>query len=86
MHRLKDRALRPQVRSRNQPQPTHKRAAKIAQNIPVQILRQQNVVLVRIHHQLHAGVVDDVLRDTHLRKPSATPSGSSAETAHPTAS
>src|ERR1700730_4644368 len=68
MHSLEDRALRPQIRARNQSQSADKRAAQVAQNVSVQVLRQQYVVLVRIHHQLHAGVVYDVLVVLHLRK------------------
>ena len=40
--------------------------AEIADDVAVEILKQQRVVLVGIHDQLHAGVVDDVLAVKNL--------------------
>ena len=67
MHSLKDGALRAQIRAGNQPQPADQPRAQVTQNIAVQILGQDHVVLPRIHHQLHAGVVHNVLGVRYLR-------------------
>ena len=51
------------------PSPPTKARAQIADDVAVEVLQQQRVVLVGIHHQLHAGVVDDVLAVEDLGKP-----------------
>ena len=87
MYRLEDRALSPKIRPRNQSQPTYKRTAEIAQNVPIQIpCSQQNVILERIHHQLHARVVHNVLGVFHLRKSLGNLPATTQKTNHPTAS
>ena len=43
------------------PRPPTKAAHRSRDDVAVEILQQQHVVLVGIHHQLHAGVVHDVL-------------------------
>ena len=42
--------------------------AEIADDVAVEIFKQQRVVLVGIHDKLHAGVVDDVLAVINLGK------------------
>ena len=68
MNSFKDRALGPEIGAGNQAKSAYKCAAEIAENIPVKILCQEDVVLIRIHHQLHARVVHDVLFVLDLRK------------------
>ena len=60
--------------------------AEVADDVAVEVFEQQRVVLVGIHHQLHAGVVDDVLAVEDLRKVLRPPCGRSAETGRRTAS
>src|SRR3984957_16350707 len=59
--RLEDRALGTQIRARYQAQAAHECRAQVADDVAIQIFSQQGVVLVWVHDQLHAGVVDDVL-------------------------
>ena len=66
MNGFEDRALVAEVRARHHPQAADKCGAQIGDDVAVEILQQQHVVLVRIHHQLHAGVVDDVLAISDL--------------------
>ncbi len=61
MYGFEDGAVEPDVCARHQPQPSDERRAKIGDDVAVKIFQQQHVVLIRIHHQLHASVVDDVL-------------------------
>src|SRR5262250_1529033 len=61
MNGLEYGALVAQVGAGNEAQPSDESSAEIRQNVAVQVLHHQHVVLIRIHHQLHAGVVDDVL-------------------------
>ena len=68
MHRFKNRALLTQVRTRHKPQTTHECRAQVRQNIAVQIRRKDHVVLPRVQHQLHTGVVDDVFSVSNLGK------------------
>src|SRR6266568_167901 len=65
---FEDGALMPQVCSRNQTEATDESCAQIADNVAVEIFKQQGVVLIRIHDQLHAGVVDDVFAVEYFRK------------------
>src|SRR6202007_1999717 len=65
--RLEDGAAVAEVRARHQAQPTHKGRAQVGDDVAVQVLEQQRVVLVGMHHQLHAGVIYDVLAVGDLR-------------------
>ena len=58
---FKDCAAGAEVCAGDQTQAAHKGRAQVAHNIAIQVFREQGVVLVRFHHQLHAGVVNDVL-------------------------
>ena len=73
MYRFEDGAVGAEVRARHQSQPAHERRAQIRDDVAVQVLQQQHVVLVGIHHQLHAGVVHDVLAVGDLRDTLAKP-------------
>src|ERR1700757_1000144 len=66
MDSLKNCAFIAQVRAGHKSQPTDKSGAQIRENISVEIFHHQHIVLVRIHHQLHAGVVDDVFAVSDL--------------------
>src|SRR6266853_5286748 len=68
MHGLKDSAARADVCPRHQPQPADKRRAQVRDDVAVKVFHHQHVILVRIHHQLHAGVVNDVLTVSDLRE------------------
>ena len=57
----------PNVGAGNKAQPADEGSAEIGDDVAVEVLHQQHVVLVRVHHQLHAGVVDDVLAVGDLR-------------------
>ena len=61
VYRFEDGALVAEVRARHQSQPADKCRAQVGDDVAVKIFQQQDVVLVGIHHQLHAGVVHDVL-------------------------
>ena len=61
MHRFKNGALVAEICPRHKSQAADQSRAKIGKNIAVQILHEQHVVLIRIHHQLHASVVDNML-------------------------
>jgi hypothetical protein len=67
MDRFKDGAFVAEIRSRDQPESADQPCAQIRNNVAVEILQQQHVVLVGIHHELHAGVVDNVLAVGDLR-------------------
>src|ERR1019366_1356571 len=61
VHRFKDGALMAEIRAGDQAKSADQSSAQVGKNVAVEILHQQNIVLVGVHHQLHAGVVDDVL-------------------------
>src|SRR5207302_4229329 len=50
-----------EVGSGNKAQAADEGGAEIGQDIAVEIFHEQHVVLVGVHHQLHAGIVHDVL-------------------------
>src|SRR5207253_6126208 len=68
VHSFKDGALVTQVRAGHKSQPAHKGRAQVRNNIAVKVLHHQHVVLIRIHDQLHAGVIHDVLAVGDLGK------------------
>ena len=82
----KDRALMAEIRARHKAKAADKRGAEIADDIAVEILKQQRVVLIGIHHQLHAGVVDNVLAVKDFRKSLRHLARTAQKTAHPTSS
>src|SRR5271157_2805826 len=58
---FEDGAFVPEVRARHQAKSSDERRAQIRDDVAVQVLQQQDVVLVRIHYQLHASVVHNML-------------------------
>src|SRR5438128_2721042 len=58
---FKDGALVADVGARHQAKAADEGSTEVGNDVSVEILHQQHVVLVRVHYQLHAGVVDDVL-------------------------
>src|ERR1035437_7602787 len=66
VHRFKDGALVAEIRAGNEAEAADQSGAEVGKNVAVEILHQQNIVLVGMHHQLHAGVVDDVLAVSDL--------------------
>src|SRR5665213_144975 len=69
VYRFEDGALHAQVCSRNQAQAAHEAGAEVADDVAVEIFKQQRVVLEGIHDQLHASVVDEVLAVENIREP-----------------
>src|SRR5437762_7095854 len=67
MDGLENSALMSEVRSRHEPKSADESGAQVRNDVTVEVLHEQNVVLIWIHHQLHAGVVDDVLAIRNLR-------------------
>src|SRR5208283_5354733 len=61
MDSLKDGALMAEIRAGHKAKSADQSRAQIGNNVAVEILQQQHVVLVGVHHQLHASVVDNVL-------------------------
>ncbi len=68
---------RAEVCARHQPKAADESRAQIGDDVAVKVFQQQHVVLVRVHHQLHAGVVHDVLAVGDLRIVLATRCASS---------
>ena len=66
MDGFKNGVLIANVRTGNKAQPPNESRAKIGDDVAVKILQQQYIVLIRIHHQLHAGVVHNVLAVSDL--------------------
>src|SRR5690242_16254244 len=58
---FKNGAVVAEVGAGHQAEAAHKSGAKIGDDVAVEIFEQQHVVLIGVHDQLHAGVVDDVL-------------------------
>src|SRR5260370_10254417 len=58
---FKDGALVAEIRAGDKAEAADQSRAQIGKNVAVKILHQQDVVLVGVHDQLHASVVDDVL-------------------------
>src|SRR5205809_6272209 len=61
MNRLKYRTALAQIRAWNKPEAPHKRGAQVGNDVTVKVFHHQHVALIRIHDQLHAGVVYNVL-------------------------
>ena len=59
MDGFEHRALLADVRSGNEAESTNQACAQIGNNIAVKVLAQQNVELLRPHHELHRRVVDN---------------------------
>ena len=58
---FKHRYLMADVRAWHKAETADESSAEVGDDVAVEIFHQQHVVLVGVHHQLHAGVVDDVL-------------------------
>src|SRR6185437_11906677 len=58
---FEDGAVVAEIRSGHQPQAADKGGAEVADDVAVEVFEQQRVVLERVHDELHAGVVNDVL-------------------------
>src|SRR5258708_20522804 len=58
---FKDGALVAEIRAGDEAEAADQSRAQIGNNVAIKVFHQQDVVLVGIHDQLHAGVVDDVL-------------------------
>src|ERR1700722_6093680 len=65
---LKNSAVVAEVGTGNESQAADEGGAQIGKNVAVKIFHDQHVVLVRVHYQLHAGVVYDVLAVGDLGK------------------
>ena len=65
---FENRTAFPEVCARHQAEPSHQPGAKIGNDVAVEILHHHYVVLIWIHHQLHAGVIHNVLAVSDLRK------------------
>ena len=72
MHCFKDGALCAEVCSGNKAEAADQARAEIADDVAIEIFKQQRVVLEWVHHQLHAGVVDQLLAVEDVGNPSAT--------------
>ncbi len=59
MHSLEHGAFVPDVSAGHHAQAADQPRRQIAHDVPVKIRQQKHVKLLRIHHDLHAGVVDD---------------------------
>ena len=59
MNRLKDRCLFAQVAAGHDAQAAHQARGQIAHHVAIKIGQQHHVKLMRVEHQLHAGVVHD---------------------------
>jgi hypothetical protein len=57
---FEDGALVAEIRAGDETEAADQSRAQIRKNVAVKILHQQDVVLIGVHHQLHAGVVDNV--------------------------
>ncbi len=80
MHGFEDRAVIANIRAGHESQPADERRAQVRNNVAVEVFHHQHVVLIRIHHQLHAGVVHNVLAVGNLGIVFGHIAGSSAET------
>jgi len=67
--RFKDGALDAEVGSGNQAEAADEAGAKIADDVAVEVFKQQRVVLEGIHDELHACVVNELLAVEDIRKP-----------------
>src|SRR5579864_2249599 len=61
VHGFENGASVVEIRAGHQAETAHKCGAQVGDDVAVEVFEHQHVVLVGIHHQLHAGVVDDVL-------------------------
>src|SRR6185437_3400298 len=65
---LEDGGVGADVGSGNESQAADEGRAQVAHDVAIEVFEQQHVVLVGVHDELHAGVVDDVLAVGDLRK------------------
>src|SRR4051794_5439036 len=61
VYRFEDRAGFADVRAGDDAQPAHESRGEIGNDVTVEIFEQQDVELLRVHHHLHAEVVDDLV-------------------------
>src|SRR5208337_1500651 len=67
VHCFEHGALVSEICAGNQTESTNKRRAQVGDDVAIEVFQQQHVVLVRVHHQLHTGVVHNVLAVSNLR-------------------
>ena len=51
----------------NESETADQTAAEVGEDVSLQVLHDHHVKLVRVHHELHAGVVDDLVIALDLR-------------------
>ena len=70
VHRFEDADVFAEVRGADGAEPADEAGAQIRHDIAVQIREQQHVELFRLHHEVHAGRVDDlfVVGDVRIRR------------------
>src|SRR5208337_5630440 len=61
VHGLENGAFMAEISAGNEAKTADQSRAQVGNNVAVEILQQQHVILVGVHHQLHAGVIDNVL-------------------------
>ena len=61
VHRLEHADLDAEVRRRHDAEPADQPGAQVRHDVAVEVRHQQHVELRRVHHQVHAGGVDDPL-------------------------
>src|SRR5581483_1567233 len=66
MHSFENGAFIANIGARHQSKTPDKSGTEIGDDIAIEIFQQQHVVLVRVHDQLHAGIVDDVFSVRNL--------------------
>ena len=64
---FEDSVLLAEIGAGDKAQSADQSCAQIGDDVAVKILHHHHVILVRIHHQLHTGVVDDVFAVGDLR-------------------
>src|SRR6266702_1041346 len=67
MNGLKYRTAIAEIRAWNKAEASHESGAQVGNDVAVKVFHHQHVVLIRIHDQLHAGVVYNVLAVGNLR-------------------
>ena len=66
MDSLKDGAVIANIGAGHETESANESRAEIRNDVAVQILHQKHVVLIRVHHELHAGVVNNVFAVSDL--------------------
>jgi len=79
VHSFEDSALVSEVGAGNEAEPANEAGAEVADDVAVEVFEEQRVVLVGVHDELHAGVVNDVLAVENFRELLAHLTGATQE-------